>query len=326
MSLATVASQDHGHSQAVVAVWPGGRELRWLCRTCVPIFGQRLGGKQVGRMRHIARVLGCSYLHCRTSRKYKCWGENVVHGCNSRDLLSSSAPAIKLEIKSKLPSGRVRLNVHLNRHLLLLMALPTGGFPVKFLQKWSPLCSLFVKGGCFFLLFFWDCFQRNADACCPPGLPAKKVADVWLSARTYKDQARRGGKHNTSSINIQPRWMFSTQKLRQFETKKSQKPVRKNRGAHRMLHRFHLSRGYRVPACLSVSLSEMQTQATFREIPRTTAPNVPAWRSTWQERGNWNGTDWITVCYPDWLWRYSSAFYSHQSTCLQNNMTPMMGD
>lgn len=60
MSLATVASQDHGHSQAVVAVWPGGRELRWLYRTCVHIFGTRLGGKQVGRMRHTARILGCS--------------------------------------------------------------------------------------------------------------------------------------------------------------------------------------------------------------------------------------------------------------------------
>lgn len=57
MSLASVASEDHGQSQAGVAGWPGGRELRWLYSTCVHIFGQT-GGKQVGRINLTARVLG----------------------------------------------------------------------------------------------------------------------------------------------------------------------------------------------------------------------------------------------------------------------------
>lgn len=62
MSLASVASQDHGHSQAGVAGWPGGRVLRWLYSTCVHIFlffGQT-GGKQVGTLKLTARILGCS--------------------------------------------------------------------------------------------------------------------------------------------------------------------------------------------------------------------------------------------------------------------------
>lgn len=46
-----------------------------------------------------------------------------------------------------------------------------------------------------------DCFQRNADACCPPGLSPKKVADVRLSAGTYTDLTER---HNSSNTNTQP--------------------------------------------------------------------------------------------------------------------------
>lgn len=63
MSLASVASQDHGQSQAGERGWPGGRELRWLYSTCEHIlypflflfFWDREGGKQVGRMELAAR-------------------------------------------------------------------------------------------------------------------------------------------------------------------------------------------------------------------------------------------------------------------------------
>ena len=67
MSLASVASQDHGQSQAGERGWPGGRELRWLYSTCEHILYSfnlfiffflildREGGKQVGRMELAAR-------------------------------------------------------------------------------------------------------------------------------------------------------------------------------------------------------------------------------------------------------------------------------
>ena len=67
MSLASVASQDHGQSQAGERGLPGGRELRWLYSTCEHIlyyfffiflffiFLDREGGKQVGRMELAAR-------------------------------------------------------------------------------------------------------------------------------------------------------------------------------------------------------------------------------------------------------------------------------
>lgn len=66
MSLASVASQDHGHSQA-------GREAGSLDGFTVPVctFLDSEGGKQVGRMRLTARAFGLQcYPHCRTSRKY----------------------------------------------------------------------------------------------------------------------------------------------------------------------------------------------------------------------------------------------------------------
>lgn len=162
-----------------------------------------------------------------------------------------------------------------------------------------PFVQGFFWGGSF-SFFFWDCFQRNADACCPPGLLAKKVADVRLSARTYRYLT--GGKkpHNSSSINMQPRSVWTHKSSGSLKQRKVIDLCAKT-GRTSDAAQVSPEQGIQtLPACLSVC--QPLWHADTGDISWNSTNDCPERACLEEHLTGERKLKWYWLGCPDWLW------------------------